>query len=108
MAKDPRASIFNSLKKAAPSLTAEWFAISNKFGWDKQTAEMVGVSVTDESIKLDYSPDMSQKIFDTEYGYKNQTPKPAMREMSHQSKNTIKKAVHKGLSDYLKDSGVIK
>lgn len=108
MAVEPSDYLFNALKEAEPELSNLWFSISNKFGWDKQASSLVRVSTNENGVSLTYNPDMSQKVFDTEYGYKGDSPKPAMREMANVSQKTISNAAYNGLSKYLKASGVFK
>lgn len=107
MAVKPDKYIFDALKDVEPELADLWFSVSNKFGWDKQISSMVQVTTNENGVSLKYEPDMAQKVFDAEYGYKETAPKPAIREMGHVSQDTISKAVYKGVSEYLKASGVI-
>jgi hypothetical protein len=108
MAIEPNTYLVDALKEAEPELSNLWFSISDKFGWDKQASSLVKVTTSESGASLSYEPDMAQKVFDTEYGYKDSAPKPAMRELANVSQNTLSNAVYKGLSKYLKASGVIK
>lgn len=107
MALEPDEFILDALKEVEPELADAWSSLTSKYGWDKQVANAVQVTTNKNGVSLKYEPDMAQKVFDHEYGYKDNAPKPAMRALENVSQTTISNAVYKGLSKYLKAAGVI-
>jgi len=102
MAGSTKDLIIQALKKTEPKLAALWESSAANFGWDKQSADMVNVKSDEQGVKLAYDPDMAQKIFDIEYGYKKDSPKPAMREFSSASKAHLDQAINEALGQQLK------
>lgn len=102
MAGSTKDLILQALKKTEPKLAALWESSADNFGWDKQSAAMVKAKANEQGVKLAYDPDMAQKIFDIEYGYKKDAPKPAMREFSAASKAHLDQAINEALGQQLK------
>jgi hypothetical protein len=103
MVSHPKVLLTQSLKNTEPHLTNLWKESANKFGWNAQDASMVKVNVGEHGVALEHHPDAAQKIFDIEYGYKQETPKPAMREFTELSKPHIASAIRSALFEHVKE-----
>lgn len=108
MAKNPKEYVLEALKKSNPQLNKLWSATATGFGWDKQLHSQVSVSTGENGVGFEYPHDITDQVHTAEYGLNESAPKAAMREFGHVASPTIDNALFKGLSNMLKDAGVIK
>jgi hypothetical protein len=105
---DPKNYLENALTKVEPELSSLWSSMAEKFGWDHQISKYVSASASLDHIGLTYPEELEAQVFDSEYGFKKDAPKAAMREWQKTGAKDVKGALYSALSNYLKGSGVIR
>lgn len=103
--------IRDALSEAVPELNDTWADKAKNFGWDTQLASLVKVKPSEGGLAITYPEDSLTQIEDTEYGFKEQPPKAALREFNGPSGDVakrIEKAVYQALTQLLSSEGLIK
>jgi hypothetical protein len=95
-----------NLKTAALSLNNVWTKTAQDAGWPDKLHSQVSVTSSGSGVGFDYPSEISNEVFDTEYGSVGNSPKAAMRAMDQVNKKEVKKAVYKSLSEDLSNKGL--
>lgn len=98
-------SIKNSLKTLSAELTKNLRSSARAKGWNPKVADSIVVS---ENLDIQIPEEVKEQAFNLEYGFERQPPKPVLRDLSYDSKEDIRKAVYKGVSDFFTAAKVIK
>lgn len=101
--RDIKNLLNQAISSAAADLNTSWSETAADHGWDAKSASSVSVKADNNGLDFDYSPDVAQKIFDNEYGYKNSSPKPAMRTLAANSTDRIDSAIYEVVSKCLEE-----
>ena len=99
-----------ALSEAVPELNDTWTDKAKDFGWDTQLAALVKVKSSEGGLSVTYPEDSLSQIEDTEYGFKDQPPKAALRDFTGpdgELSKRIEKAIYQALTELFRSEGII-
>ena len=93
------------IKELSTELTKTLQASAKSKGWDLNVANSVAVS---ETLEVQIPEDLKEQAFNLEYGFEREPPKPAIRDLSYETKGAVTSAIYEGVSSFFTAAKVIK